>query len=412
MIWTLSLAVLLILGGVAVWRWHVLTQKTVAQIVDILLTRGIRVFEVTLPERIGHFVGEPELWFKRRILEGSELTPTILVANKDTVANPHMLTYWEEKFACTITPALWKRAKKLFPAIKQLSYKDYSIMHAHNQTAGMYDIYARWGNREPLLKLRPEDVEHGRQTLRSWGLSEDDWFVCVHNRQNGYSLKDDHYHDYRNSSPESLRLAIDEILTRGGWVVRMGDPAMTKLPEMERVIDYAHSPQRSPRLDIILCAMARFFLGNTSGLFGVSTVFGVPVASANFTPMSSTQFTSMDISIPKLLYSDKECRLLKFQEVFDSPLANYRFSEFFEREQVRVLDNTPEEILDLTREIFDRVEGRCSYTAEDDDLQRQFRAFFKPGHYGYGSAARIGREFLRKHRELFNSTSYSNKSLK
>lgn len=65
----------------------------------------------------------------------------------------------------------------------------------------------------------------------------------------------------------------------------MGDTTMEPLPFLPQVIDYAHHPLRSPRLDIILCARARCILGNTSGIFLVGSIFGVPSA-ANMVPMS------------------------------------------------------------------------------------------------------------------------------
>lgn len=403
MLWTILLTCLLIAAGVSAWRWHSLVTVTVSQLVDALRVRGIRAFEVTLPERIGHFAGEPELWLKKMVLDGTERTPTILVASPSKVANPHLLTYWEEKFACTISPTLWRHLQKIFPACKQLTFKNYEVMHAIDDTAGMYDIYARWGDRPPPLKLRAEDKDHGLEVLQKWGLKEGDWFVCVHNRERGYSPSDDHYHEYRNSALDTIIPAMREIVARGGWVIRMGDPSMTPLPPIEHVIDYAHSPLRSARLDIILCATARFFLGNTSGLFGVSTVFGVPVASANFTPISAMQFTKHDLSIPKLLYIEQQNRLLTFPEAFASPAANYRFSEQYQKDGLRVMDNSAEDIVDLTVEMLERVMGACTYTAHDEELQQAFRALLKPGHYAYGSAARTGRDFLRKNEALFRA---------
>ena len=180
----------------------------------------------------------------------------------------------------------------------------------------------------------------------------------------------------------------------------MGDPAMTPLSAMDRVIDYAHSADRSARMDVILCAMTKFFVGNTSGLFIVSTIFGVPVAGANFAPMSAMQYTHRDISMPKMLYSEKKKRLLTFQEVLGSPLGNNRYSAHFEKENVRVLDNTDDEILGLVHEMLERDSGLCEYTEEDEKLQRVFLNLLNPGHYGYGSAARISRYFLHKHKAL------------
>jgi hypothetical protein len=49
---------------------------------------------------------------------------------------------------------------------------------------------------------------------------------------------------------------------------------------------------------------------------------------------------------------------------------------------------------------MERLRGRAHYTEEDEELQAAFRRLFRPGDFGYRSAARIGRDFLRRHADL------------
>ncbi|HBJ82271.1 MAG TPA: hypothetical protein DDZ88_00015 [Verrucomicrobiales bacterium] len=368
--------------------------------VALLQQRGVRIFKNTLPERIGHLALETDLWLKELALNGADRTNCGFIVSPDSVANAHLLSYWSEQFSFTIPVPKWDALAEHFPEIKSLMSIRHDYGVAYLETASLYDLYKQWGDRPPILKLRDEDRTHGAEIMRGWGIGEGDWFVCFHNREPGYAPHDDKFHTYRNAPIESLIPAMKEVIARGGWVVRMGDPAMTPLPNMARVIDYAHSPQRSARMDVILCATSKCFIGNTSGLFIVSTIFGVPVASVNFAPMSAMQYTARDIAIPKLLYSDKKKRLLSFQEVMESPLANLRYTSQFESEGVRVVDNTEDEITGVVIEMLERGAGPHIYTSEDERLQKCFRALLKPGHYGYGSAARIGRDFLRKHQKL------------
>jgi hypothetical protein len=78
-----------------------------------------------------------------------------------------------------------------------------------------------------------------------------------------------------------------------------------------------------------------------------------------------------------------------------SPIANYRFSELYAQNGLDVVNNTPEEILALTTEMLERLEGRAVYTSDDESRQTKFRSLFAQGHYSYGAASRIGRDFLR-----------------
>jgi putative glycosyltransferase (TIGR04372 family) len=180
----------------------------------------------------------------------------------------------------------------------------------------------------------------------------------------------------------------------------MGDPSMTSVAGLPGVIDYAHHPLKSPRLDVALCARARFFLGCTSGLALVGTAFGVPCVLANMIPIAALAIAPGDLSIPKLLWSEKEARHLRFEEILGSKIGSYYFTYLYERAGIRVLDNKDDEIRDLTAEMLDRLDGKFGETEEDRDLQRLYKALFKPGHYSYGAASRVGAAFLRKYKHL------------
>ena len=62
---------------------------------------------------------------------------------------------------------------------------------------------------------------------------------------------------------------------------------MTPLAPSDRIVDYALSAEKSPWMDVFLCARGRFFLGGASGLQLVPLTFGVPCAVANAAPMGS-----------------------------------------------------------------------------------------------------------------------------
>jgi putative glycosyltransferase (TIGR04372 family) len=371
-----------------------------ATVIPEFQKHNIRLFKNTLPERIGHLALETDLWLKELILQGDEGGHYGLIMSREKAANPHLLRYLEKHFDFNIPQTQWDSLVQYLPEFESLMSIRHDYGVAYLETASLYRIYTEWGERPSLFKLTDEDKEFGWSTLRRWGLKEGDWFVCFHNREEGYAPHDDKYHTYRNAPIDSLFPAMKEVVARGGWVIRVGDPSMTPLPKMERVIDYVHTPEKGARMDVFLCGACRFFFGNTSGIFIVSTIFGVPVAGANFAPISALQYTHRDVGMPKLLYSEKEKRLLTFQESLDSDMANLRYTVHFEEGGTRLVDNTEDELLELTIEMLERAEGTCVYSEEDERLHAAFMSLFKPGHYGYGSAARTSRYFLKKHRAL------------
>jgi putative glycosyltransferase (TIGR04372 family) len=367
-------------------------------------------FEVTAPDRIGHMAGEVDLRLKELVMAGGSDQRRVLVMNEGSSSNPHLFGYLREHFQAVISPATWEWLAAAVPEVGGRHAKRWEYYHAYDESAACYAIETLWGLRPPLFQLREADQKYLREVLAGWGLREQDWYVCFHNREPGYSKKDDHHHDYRNASVSDYLPAMEEVIARGGWVVRMGDSSMTPLPPMKQVVDYATSGQKSPRLDVLLCAGARFFIGCSSGLFLVPSVFGVPVGLVNLVPMSTRAMSARDIGIPKLYYSREHSRLLRFDEVFSHPMSNYRFSRLYEQGQIETSSNDAEDILGVTREMLAVAEGSVTYSEEDEKLQQTFNGFFQPGHYGYGSSARTGRDFLRRHRQLFGLTSQTQQS--
>jgi len=366
-----------------------------------LLKENFEFFEITIPERIGHQVGEVDLWLKERILQNQFPKNIVLIIDHNKAANDHFIKYCNQAFTVVIGKQLWLWLLKSLPEVSSLYHVRKDYFHAFGTTAKCYSIYRLWEDRVPLFKLNNEDTAYLSTFLKNTlGIGEHEWFVCVHNRERGYSPSDDDIHEYRNASFDDYVPAIQQIVAKGGWVIRMGDSSMSPAVEMDKVIDYANSPYKSQRLDVLLSATARFFLGNTSGLFILATAFGVPVASANCIPMSSFPYTKQDIGIPKLLYSMRENRLLTFREVMESPAANFRFSKDYQNANLRVINNTSIEINELVSEMFELLSDQLKFTQEDNHLQKVFFSLFRQGHYGYGTASRVSRSFLQKHAEL------------
>lgn len=361
----------------------------------------IRFLSSQFSNRIGHFVSEPDCFLKEGFLGLRPPWRAVWLLRAEEAANPCLLELWKEQLTIVTSPPAI-RLLAPFAGVEALQFNLSDYLVAINETAPFYEINRRWREerRPPLLKLAEEDRKRGEAVLRELGIPEGDWFACVHARSAGFSPSDDVYHAHRNSPIDNFIPAMKAIEEAGGWCVRVGDTAMERLPELGRVIDYAHSPLKSPFMDMFLCAACRFFVGNTSGLILVADLFGVPTAWSNITPVSALP-TCGNVGISKLLYSRDEKRFLKFREILTSPIGDFRLASLYEEANIEVIDNTPDEIRDLALEVLARSEGReFPSTAEDGALQKKFHALFRPGHYAYGSTGRIGRDFLRKHRDL------------
>jgi hypothetical protein len=101
------------------------------------------------------------------------------------------------------------------------------------------------------VSLSSDQLTRGDEIREKMGIPKDAWFVCLHVREQGY-LGTYSGHVHRNSSISNYLPAINSITQKGGFVVRMGDPTMTPLQPMDKVIDYALSNFRSNLMDIYL----------------------------------------------------------------------------------------------------------------------------------------------------------------
>jgi putative glycosyltransferase (TIGR04372 family) len=147
---------------------------------------------------------------------------------------------------------------------------------------------------------------------------------------------------------------------QGGWVVRGGDPTMTKISPRERVIDYATSPWRSPEIDIPLCAECRYFIGTNYGYSVVPPTFGTRCALTNWSPVGIPNWYLDDVYIPKLVRRRRDNRLLSFTELFSTFAGWSQFQRDFRKTDMVIEDNDPEDLLAIVQELHAEVLARPS----------------------------------------------------
>ena len=258
------------------------------------------------------------------------------------------------------------------------------------------EIRASWqrDERPPLLTIDPQHAERGAAKLLELGMPANVWFVALHVRESGKA--DDVYRDVKI---ETYGQAIQEIVDRGGWVVRLGDEAMTKLPHQKNVIDYAHSPHRSDWMDIYLIAKSRFVISTGSGPGGVPYAFGVPNLLTNYMPIATIASTPADMVLPKMVASVRDGRVLSFAELLSAPVADCYFQHEFDALAIDPVDNTPEELREAVIEMINRLENHPQDSRQDTELLKRFWEISAASKTATGTRlySRVPLHFLRAH---------------
>lgn len=392
---------------------HTLAGKGLLKLVALLI--GVLLLPVTAMlhlagyrhvtvfcDRIGHLALEPDCLIKDQLLGNVPQREWILTAPPGRVANPHLLGYWQPYFHIVRSPALCF----VIASMSRWGLMRHDVGHYVRAIGGAqaaYGVYAQWGSRPPLLALTPDDEAWADDMLQHLGLPSDAWFVCIHARESGFSPVDEALHSHRNGSIDKLVPAAREVVRRGGWVVRIGDASMTPMSAQAGVIDYARHDMKSARMDVVLCARARFILGNSSGIALVGSVFGTPCALANMVPVSALGVSPRDISIPKLHWSTSMQRYLDFPELFALPLSRAQYGRLFDEAGVVAVENSADDICELAIEMMDSLSGLDTAQDDGERLSRIFLSLFDSNHYACGSRTMVGTRFLIRHRRLLES---------
>jgi putative glycosyltransferase (TIGR04372 family) len=360
-----------------------------------------------LPEdwvrNIGH-MALLDFWVKGKQLGWQAWERLVLLAPAARTANKAYLRYWEPHLTIVSDPVL---IRGLTPFARVRGDRVAGLLELPDGGEayfgeGMGVIQEEWERQErpPLLSLTPEDRQRGEDALRRLGVPAGAWFVSLHVRSPGFHKEGAELHQaHRNAAVRSYLPAIREIIRRGGWVIRVGDETMEPMPVMTGLIDYARGSLRSPWMDIYLCAACRFFIGVASGLSHVPATFGVPCVLTNWLWNPLPVASSRNVFIPKLISSVAEDRFLRFEEALqpDVRRLGYCGLHLLQR-NLRLMENSPEEIVELVEEMFDILAGSTSYSDADERRQLRFRRL--AADCGLIGFARIGRGFLRRHAHL------------
>jgi putative glycosyltransferase (TIGR04372 family) len=362
-----------------------------------------RIFDQFWSSHIGH-TAMLGIHVKSNLLEGSPYKLSLLRAPEPNPGNRYLVDLWQKYFTLAERPidlpfpvdGLQYGCKDLFLEERLIGPETY-FWQAYAEISRAWE---RAGGGS-LFELSDHDIQLGEKALTAMGIPPGAWYVCLHVRSAGYKALHEGLQDTLNCDINTYDLAINYIAACGGWVIRMGDPSMPKLPTRKGVVDYAHSPQKADWLDVFLCGTCRFYVGTSSGLAYVPSLFGVPCVFTNWFPTATRPLNTTDLFIPKLHWYDSEHDFVPFAESLAPPLGHIHAKPTLRALGVSLKDNTRQDLRDVVIEMLNRLEAKAAYTEEDEYLQVRFDAVATNSR-SFGNA-RIGRDFIRKYRKLLPS---------
>jgi len=349
-------------------------------------------------DRIGHLALNTELFLRRRQFNRSDLpdVTNIFLLKEGKAANRQLVKMFKRNLFILESNSLFLLYMSIDWALCRTRFT-FGLPMEDNED---YEFK----NTDTSLLLIEEEEEKGRRLLKEMGVDpQNDWFVCIHSRDGAYLSKQNakvnwKYHDYRDSDINDFTEAIRYIIEQGGYVIRMGSEVENPLIfRHEHLIDYAVIC-RSDFMDIYLIAKCKFFLGTTGGICDVAIAMDKPRLSVNYAPPGVVPFGKDNLYIPKKVKSKENGRYLPLSKVLEErrDILGIDYDELgYEYE-----DNTPEEILEATKEMMSRLNGTFELPEEDEKLLQRYFALFKPNNLAYNVKTPICVQFLKKNTDV------------
>jgi len=248
------------------------------------------------------------------------------------------------------------------------------------------------------FKIREKDNEKGKNILKKMGVPSDAWYVTLHVRQGKKGIG----HNFRDSDPATYIKSIKEIISRGGYVIRVGDNSMSPLPKIDGLIDYPFTEFKSEFMDVFLGATCKFCLGTSSGYYSIPIFFGKPVLLVNFlNPLEYYSLNQGNMFLPKYLINKKNKSQIPIKSLFQFPINCYGSDEIFHKNDIAIIDNTEDEICSSVNEMFNILDNK-KQNYEFINNNKKFKKdldfiFHKEYEYPLVAMADLPSAFLRKY---------------
>jgi putative glycosyltransferase (TIGR04372 family) len=408
-----ALVVVVVLSGIS--KIKKIPSYLLAAII-LVVVRLIRPFflvrfGVLVSTRIGHFAGNTELYLCERD------------AGINVPKNKYYLDlfYMEEPICNHQLAKMWRTVLHVWPRwllgpvinLNRLIHGG-EIHNIGDNACGDRDVHNLHDKYPSHLKFTQEDEVRGETELRKIGIPIGAKFVCLAVRDSAYL--DSHmpmrawdYHNYRDCDIQNYIQAAVELADRGYFVVRMGAKVLKPMNCIHpNVIDYAYNGMRSDFMDIYLAAKCTFSISSGLGWDGVpASLFKKPMVYTNIVPIGHLlTFSAKYILLTKRHFFSSESRELTLKEIFNYELGFCMSSSEYESKNIRLIEDSPEEICDAVIEMHERLQGTWTPGRDDEELQRQFWEIFSTyaitNHHGNAVHGKIyanfGAIFLRNNR--------------
>ena len=363
-------------------------------ILSLILRPIVRLkFGILYAERIGHLANTFDNYIYSR--NHRKKIEFAFFHINNSISNNELLRLWK----INIKKIFFSRLAKL-------------VVHTNKKFHIGDDLIINWDEMETIpkitnylnayIKIDRQFLKEGEKIKNIYGIKRP--FICFTNRDDEYVDKsiDKNFYDYKNFDFSKFDQSINSLINREYDVIRVTKLTSSHYKNFSRNYFFLDK-DRTDLSDIFFLTQSQYNIhGSYNGITNISAIFRKKSLYLNFIPFDLKAITTVSKGstfIPKKIYSEKNKRFLKFKEIANLNYDIHYEGNFFEDNNLKVVDNTEEEIFDAINEFDYNFKNKKDYSISN--LQKEFSDSF-------GSSKQI--EFLTKKLEINISEDFLRKN--
>jgi putative glycosyltransferase (TIGR04372 family) len=358
-----------------------------------------------LGSRIGHFIVDPILFLARNNFEKKKK-----VLNLFWIAGPISNSHWKLMIERYFLVYWWVRYLDVFNRYIPGGSKNDLSKFMYSGRIADFEVL---NYSDTVIKFLTKENETAINWLTGYGWKVGERFICINVRDSAYlnkALKTESstnwdYHNYRDSKIETYEVAINYLLKRGYWVIRLGKIAHTPISfDHPHLIDYPFLETKNDLLDIWFILNCSLLITTASGTDALAMCYKRPVLYLNALPLLLCSTTIPHTWVPKNLTWKNSGIDLSLKEYLRH---SYVRTDDYELAGINIIDLSSQEVLEAVIECEEKISGTYIKNHYDDDLQKEYWDRFKEYedfnlyHNQVNPEARIGSAWLKSKGKSF-----------
>ena len=344
--------------------------------------------------RLGHFAGNTELYCCERdhgINRPDKPYIDLFYQYSNVVCNQQLAKMWKREL--TIVPRIFRPilviATRSITVLNYISpiYKNHLIMISTNHDRDVLNLLDKT---EQHIHFTYDEKIKGKDWLLNNNIPSNAKIILLMVRDNAYLAREYEsiwkgsknnwdYHNYRDCDINNFVRVAEKLANMGFYVIRMGFHVNEALNSTHPlVIDYAKNGMRNDFMDIYLSSICKFIISTGHGAEAPAAwCFRKPRVIVNQCPTGILQtWSNKDLLLTKHHILQHENRELMLSEIFSEGVGYCMVTQCYIDKHIKLKENTPNEICDITMEMVSRLDGSWNPEPDDDYLQNRFWKIF------------------------------------